>query len=274
MTLNITVVSPAAIHQSADLQISRTQQDAEGNWIEFQPNSSKIIPIRYEKWSGLLTYCGIGLWRGKRTDEYAAEWLAGLPKSSTTFRDVVERIRDQGTPWVANISESLRQTIPHSFVLAGFEGGVPLYAIVSNYQSLTGDIKPVTKELRADIRSTTNVHVLVTGIRNAVPSEKKRKLKHLARIGSAGNVIRYELAKVNQLAAQSKEGKKGISAACLTFTDDGHGGGPRRAIWGRSGTCDAKNSPEWYRYDQNALASTQVWSEYQVCPGCVCVVRV
>jgi len=205
MTLNITIVGPAHIHQSADFQISKTEKDAEGNWIELQPNSSKIVSLIYEKWSGFLTYCGMGLWKGKRTDEYAAEWLSDLPNSGTTFHDVVYRIREQGTLWIGSINQSFGQVKIHSFVLAGYEGGVPVYAIVSNYQSLTGKIEPVSKELRADIRSTTGIHVLVTGIRSTVPMEAKRKLKHLARISTDANVIRYELAKVNRLAAQSKQ---------------------------------------------------------------------
>ncbi len=225
MTLNITIVSPAHIHQSADFQISKTEKDAEGNWIELQPNSSKIVSLEYEKWSGFLTYCGMGLWKGKRTDEYAAEWLTDLPNSGMTFHDVVDRIREQGTLWIGSINQSFGQVKIHSFVLAGYEDGVPVYAIVSNYQSLTGKIEPVSEELKADIRSTTGIHVVVTGIRSAVPMEAKRKLKHLTRIGSDANVIRYELAKVNRLAAQSKQAQKGISAACLTYSLDMYGGG-------------------------------------------------
>jgi probable HAF family extracellular repeat protein len=165
------------------------------------------------------------LWKGKRTDEYVAEWLTDLPNSGTTFYDVVERVRERGTLWIASINQTFGEVKAHSFVLAGYEGGTPVYAIVSNNQSLTGNIKPISKELKADIRSTTHIHVLVTGIRSAVPTEKKRRLKHLAGIGSDANVIRYELAKTNRLAAQSGQAKEGISAACLTYSIDSHGGG-------------------------------------------------
>jgi hypothetical protein len=33
----------------------------------------------------------MGLWKGKRTDEYAAEWLADLSNSGATFQDAVEK---------------------------------------------------------------------------------------------------------------------------------------------------------------------------------------
>jgi len=225
MTLNITLVSQAGIHQSADFQISKTEKDADGNWIELQPNSSKIVSLQYEKWSGFLTYCGIGLWKGKRTDEYAAEWLTDLPNSEATFHDVVNTIRQQGTCWITSINENFGEVKPHSFVLAGYEAGGPVLAIVSNYQALTGKIKPISKKLKADIRPTTGIHVLVTGIRGAVPMEAKRRLKHLARVRTDANVIRYELAKVNRLAAKSKVAGKGISEACLAYSLDAHGGG-------------------------------------------------
>ncbi len=225
MTLNITVVSPAGIHQSADFQISKIARDVDGNWIEYQPNSSKIVSVQLQKWSGFLTYCGIGSWNGKRTDEYAAEWLAELPKSGTTFPDVVEKIRKRGTAWIKSINQFLNELMPHSFVLAGYQEGIPVYAIVSNCQSLTKNINPILEELKEDIRSTTDTHVLVTGIRAAVPTENKRKLKRLARSGVDAKVMRYELAKVNRLAANSAIARKGISASCLTYSIDKFGGG-------------------------------------------------
>ena len=226
MTLNITIVSPAGIHQSADFQISKTERGVDGKWIELQPNSSKIISLRYEKWSGLLTYCGIGLWKGKRTDEYASEWLAELPKSGATFRDAVEKIREQGSAWIASINQSSGKVNIHSFVLAGYEAGTPVYAIVSNYQTLTGGKTPISNELEVDVRrSTTGIHVFVTGIRNAVSEAAKRKLKRLAQNATGANVIRYELGKINRLAAQSPAARNGISTACLTYSLDSHGGG-------------------------------------------------
>jgi hypothetical protein len=226
MTLNITIVSPAGIHQSADFQISKTERDADGNWIELQPNSPKIVSLQYEKWSGFLTYCGIGLWNGKRTDEYAAEWLAGLPNSGATFQDAVEKIREQGTAWIAGINQKFGKIKIHSFVLAGYEGGIPVYAIVSNYQTLTGSITPISNELKVDIRrSKTGIHVFITGIRSAVSEATKRRLKRLVQIGTDPNVIRHELGKINRLAAHSPAAENGISTACLAYSLDIHGGG-------------------------------------------------
>ena len=91
---------------------------------------------------------------------------------------------------------------------------------------LNGAITPVSRELNADLRSLrSGTHVFVTGIRDAVPKERKRRLKRLSETGSDANVIRHELAKTNRMAAQSPEAKNGISAACLTYSLDNKGGG-------------------------------------------------
>jgi hypothetical protein len=224
MTLNITIVSSSAIHQSADFRISRTEKDANGNWIELQPNSSKIVSFRYQKWFGFMTYCGIGLWSGKRTDEYAVNWLADLG-AKPTFRDVVERIRTRGSNWIGGINRGRKEKFGHSFVIAGFEDGVPIYAIVSNTQSLTSVFPTLSTELVSEIRATKDLHLLITGIREAVPEENQLRLKSVVRSGAAPNVVRHEMAEVNRIASESTEAKNGISPACLAFSIDEHGAG-------------------------------------------------
>jgi probable HAF family extracellular repeat protein len=85
---------------------------------------------------------------------------------------------------------------------------------------------PIPNELKVDVRrSTTGIHVFVTGIRNAVSEAAKRKLKRLAQNATAANVIRYELGNINRLAAQSPAARNGISAACLAYSLDIHGAG-------------------------------------------------
>jgi probable HAF family extracellular repeat protein len=217
MTLNITVLSPGGIHQSADFQISNTEKNAEGNWIALQENASKIISLHFRSWSGLVTYCGIGLWRGVRTDQYLSDWLSQCGREAT-FHDVLETIRRKGSLWIAEINRYFGEIKPHSFVQAGFEGGTLRYAMVSNYQSLNGDIRPFANDLQRDVRSTTGVHVLVTGIRDAVTDENKRLLKHMIESGKNFAMVQHYLAKTNRKAAQSTKARMGISASCLTYT--------------------------------------------------------
>jgi hypothetical protein len=223
MTLNITVVNLSGIHHSADFRISKTDKDANGNWIELQPNSTKIVPLRYQKWFGFLTYCGIGLWNGKRTDQYAVEWLADLASTNPTFRDVVERIRVRGSNWVGGINRGRKEPFGHTFILAGFEDGVPIYAIVSNVQSLTENFRSISKDLVSDVRVTKDMHLLVTGIPEAVSEEAQSRLKAVIRSGAAANVIRHEMAEINRIASESEKAKNGISPGCLAYS--------HRRIW-------------------------------------------
>jgi probable HAF family extracellular repeat protein len=225
MTLNITIVSPSGIHQSADFRISRTEKDPDGKWIELQPNSSKIVPLRFQQWFGFMTYCGIGLWNGRRTDEYASEWLTDLGPKDPTFLDVVEKLRTSGSNWIGGINRGRDEPFAHSFVVAGFEGGIPIYAIVSNVQSLTERFRGLSAELISDIRATRDLHLLITGIPEAVAEGSQLRLKAVVRSGAAPNVIRHEMAEVNRTASESEEAKNGISPACLAFSIDKHGAG-------------------------------------------------
>jgi probable HAF family extracellular repeat protein len=52
-------------------------------------------------------------------------------------------------------------------------------------------------------RLTSGTHVFPAGLRTAVPRATIRKLKRLAQEGAAPNVIRYQLANANRMAAQS-----------------------------------------------------------------------
>lgn len=226
LTLNITIVNRARIYQSADFQISKTEKGPDGNWIELQPNSPKIVSLRQEAWSGFLTYCGIGLWKGKATHQYASEWLTGMNNSAPTFQDAVEKIREHGSRWIATINQAFGKIMRHSFVLAGYQGGAPSYAVVSNYQTLTREITPESKDLKVDIRSSkTGTYVFVTGLRSAVPGTTKRRLKHLVQSDAEANVVRYELAKVNESAALSPNSANGISRSCLAYSLDANGQG-------------------------------------------------
>ena len=192
MTLNITVVSPAGIHQSADFRISETERDATGKWIGLHENAAKIIPMHFGTWSGLLTYCGMGLWGGRRTEEYAAEWLAQQPRANVTYHEVLEVIRERGSHWIAGINSAMGKPMAHSFALAGFEAGQARYGIISNCQTLNGDIRPTASDLKVDSRSTMDVHVVVTGIRAAVTEEDRRLLKHLVETGRDPTVIQHQ----------------------------------------------------------------------------------
>jgi probable HAF family extracellular repeat protein len=225
MTLNITIVSEQEIHQSADFRVSKTDKDENGNWVELIPNSSKIVPLRYENWFGFVTYCGIGLWNRKQTDQCVVEWLADIGRTNPTFQDVVDQIRVRGLNWLLGINSGFNKPFRHSFILAGFQNGTPIYAVVSNTQSLTEYFQLPLRELVSEIRTTKDTHLLITGNPSAVSEASKLKLKALVRSGVAANVIRHEMAEVNRIASESDQAKNGIGPGCQAYSIDKYGAG-------------------------------------------------
>jgi hypothetical protein len=217
MTLNITVLSASGIHQSADFQLSELEKDADGNWKPLEPNASKIVALRFQHWSGLLTYCGMGKWRDVRTDKYVSDWLSRIDKDAS-FDDVVEVVRKESSFWIKRINESIKRLQLHTFVLAGFENNKLRRAVVSNYQTSTTEFAPLRDWMRADSRSAAGVHVYVTGIRDAVTKADRRCLKRLVKTGKHHEEIRYQLAVINRRAAKSKAAKNGTGEPCLIST--------------------------------------------------------
>jgi probable HAF family extracellular repeat protein len=222
MTLNITVLSPAAIHQSADFCISETERDDQGNWITISQNQSKIVALSYANWNGVLTYCGIGSWNGRHTEEYVADWIDGLMPEST-FHEFLERIRSNGSDWLSTISSVLQRPVVHTFVLAAFIDKACQYAVISNYQSLSGRTS-LEDRLFVDSGTTNSIHVLVTGSDDAVSEEDRRLLARLAADERDFRVLRHHMAGVNARAARSPVAKNGISEACIVYSTARSGG--------------------------------------------------
>ncbi len=216
MTLNITILGPEAIHQSADFQLSDPQQDPDGNWVSVHQNASKILALRFESWSGVITYCGIGLSFGKRTDQFVADWLSGIGYAAT-FHDVLELVRREGSAWIADVNRTTKKVNAHTFVLAAFEDGAQRIAVLSSCQSLNGDF-PIQGTLQVDSRTVGGTHVFVTGVRDAVAEEDRRLLKNIAESIKDHAVVQHYLANVNRRAAQGTGASKGISRSCLVYS--------------------------------------------------------
>ena len=96
---------------------------------------------------------------------------------------------------------------------------------LTNIQSLTNYFPAISEELVTEARVTRDLHLVVTGIREAVSEPMQLKLKALVRRSAAPNVIRHEMAEINRIASQSVEAKNGISPACLAYSIDQYGGG-------------------------------------------------
>jgi hypothetical protein len=77
MTLNITLLTERAIYQSADFRL--TNADTGETITE---TSTKLVTLQYFQWDGVVTYTGVGRWRGRDTADWLVEWLIGLENAS------------------------------------------------------------------------------------------------------------------------------------------------------------------------------------------------
>ena len=70
MTLNITLLTPLAIYQSADF---RLRDLSDGSFMT--DRSAKTVVLQYPTWSGFVTYTGLGSWQNRSISEFIADWL-------------------------------------------------------------------------------------------------------------------------------------------------------------------------------------------------------
>src|SRR5271168_902477 len=109
MTLNITLLTPAAIYQSAD---HRLRDLSDGSFIT--DDSAKTVVLQYPTWSGFVTYTGLGLWQDRNVSEFIADWLDdGINRS---MWEVAALLQSEG----ASLLDDARQggtTFRHTFTL-------------------------------------------------------------------------------------------------------------------------------------------------------------
>jgi hypothetical protein len=221
MTLNITVLTPKIIYQSADFKIS----NLEGAQLSFNP-SPKIIEISFSSWHGLLTYTGLGYWRGRDMSAFVEDWLTGL--EDIGMIGTARVIETEGTK-VLQDYESSHQRIPHTFTLAGFEDGQrPRVCTISNREDCFGVRRKVIDDrLIITTRRTSSdkkAIVIVTGSERAVPKTARRELQRVAENYPNDTLrVRSRIQKVNADAVKSGKTKGTVSEDCavLSLRPDG-----------------------------------------------------
>lgn len=225
MTLNITIFSEKFIYQSSDFRLADFKPDSDGRFVPLEDNSPKLIALRYKKWAGYLTYCGVGKWNYKPTYESASEWIGALGPHAS-FNDVARTLETQGSHWIQCIQGKIGKFQGHTFILGAFDEGLPRIAIVSNVNSTKG---PISRSAEAGLRATFGVdrgtHVYVTGLDNAVPRDERMALKRLIASNAEPNVVRHRLARINAAASKRIEAHNGISESCMCYSLDRLGGG-------------------------------------------------
>jgi hypothetical protein len=112
MTLNITVLTPVAIYQSADFRLT---DPSDASFI--RDESAKTVILRYMSWSGFVTYTGIGSYNRVHLSEMVADWLTGI--HAPTMADVAASIQREGTRLIKEVERRNRIRFRHTFTLAG-----------------------------------------------------------------------------------------------------------------------------------------------------------
>jgi len=222
MTLNVTVLTPVAVYQSADFRLVDSRTGA-----LVSNRSPKSIELNYESWSGVATYTGLGGWEGRDLSVHMAEWLSGEPKLSMTevarviaaeTAKLLDRVaRDTGLP-----------RFGHTVTLAGFVGGRARVSVISNFED--GSDKPreaVDAEMAVSTRElhpAQKARVLVTGRSKAVSRVERRAIKRLAeKHPSDGARLRVRLEQLNERAAASDPQTISKDCAVVSLRADGSG---------------------------------------------------
>jgi hypothetical protein len=223
VTLNITLVTSGRIYQSTDFMLTIGRP-----YEVVSLSSTKIVRFQYEDTDGFVVYTGVGRWpdrNSKDTSVRVADWLKG--HAGLSFDGVVERVRAGGDGFLGEVASFLGIQC-HKFTVAGFENGVPVVALVSNIEEVSGrTFAAPLKQLRVTKKAYRgSSFAVVTGQRNSVPRNRRQQLERLGnRPNVSPNLVRDTLARVNAIAAESLEPKRTVSEACSVFSIDAAGDG-------------------------------------------------
>jgi hypothetical protein len=221
MTLNITLLTERAIYQSADFKLTDANT---GETIT--ETSTKLVTLQYFEWDGFVTYTGVGSWRGRDIADWLVEWLTGLQEASP--QDIARRIKERATSLLNEIARRTRVRRGHTFALAAFWHDRPHIWVISNFENCAGRISPrPSSEFSIDMkRLTANPIAVVTGQKDAVRREARRRLVNLARrYPDDSGRIRRRLIEINEYAAESPLSGGTVSSGCsvCSFRADGTG---------------------------------------------------
>jgi hypothetical protein len=221
MTLNITLVTPVRIYQSADFLLynTATQQVV-------SETSTKLIELQHKEFFGFVTYTGVGSFRDRSTAEYVLDWLK--TRQGLSIGDVAKILAKQGTRWIEQIERVYGKRYKHTFVVAGYSAGQPAVAVVSNFEDGINQPAedPRNRLSTVLLKPIRRSKALVTGIKEAVTRERRRNLERLSdRYPNEPARIRQAMSAVNGAAAQSRVAGRRISADCTVASIEATGRG-------------------------------------------------
>jgi hypothetical protein len=223
VTLNITLLTPTAIYQSADFRLTNP---SDGSLI--RDESAKTVVLRYTFWSGFVTYTGLGSWEGENLSDLVAGWLTGI--HGATMADVAAIVEREGTRLIREPRRRNGTLFPHTFVLAGFEGQAARAFVISNFEDSFGRTRLATDDhltsTSRELRAGRTAVAIVTGRPKAISTADKRILCRLALKNPLdGGLIRRKMQKLNASASTAVASGGAVSRDCavISFRFDGYG---------------------------------------------------
>lgn len=220
MTLNVTVLTPTVIYQSADFRLTNIKTGK-----PLPDPSPKTVTLAYRAWNGFITYTGVGSWRDRYLSDYLVEWLTG--PADLSMADVARIVANKGTELLHDM-EIYYPRRRHTFILAGFEEQEPRVFVISNFEDCFGNSREdIDDHLTVRTRATKHrkkATVIVTGYKRAVPLTDRRLLGSVAaNYPGDGLRIRRRMAKLNADAAPRSNNMISPDCVVLSFRSDGTG---------------------------------------------------
>lgn len=226
MTLNITLVTPFAIYQSADFAIRGVKDKSFS-----RDDSAKVVILYYSSWSGFVTYTGLGFWRGDHVSELIANWLDD--RQEHTMWEVAAVLQSEGGRMLSGARSAGEYSGKHTFTLAGFEDNLSRVFVISNFENCYSEQRStidghLTISSR-EFETWAGAAVIVTGQKNAVTVTQRRSLRKLAMINPEdGESIRRKMQEINAgasnlLKIRTKVNPVTPDCAVASFRFDGYG---------------------------------------------------
>lgn len=216
MTLNITVATSKCIYQCADYQMTdmTTRMPADGG-------IQKIFIVNSFGWSASVCYSGVA----KYSDVVDVEqWLADAigdlnPKES--FDRLIENLL-KADEWLKKVPAPNNR---HSFSVGAFIGIKPVFALVSNFETLTGlAAANAAPSLSVHRSEPTKARVYVSGERGDVTRPMRRRLEGLARGEPDHEDMYAALVEVNsEVASKCASVSKSCFTSHVRLTGEGGG---------------------------------------------------
>ncbi len=207
MTLNVTVLTPKYAFQCADYQITDTSDNSASS-----QRMQKIFDLNKQTWCATVCFNGVAKF-GKVNVE---NWLLTkvneieFTDSFDTFVNKLETAND----WLKDVPHPNNR---HSFCIAAFVSGKPVFAIISNYEDGIGGIekRALPKLIVHKLKPTkTKTRVFVSGQSQDVSRLKRKKLEKLAHNCTEPKKIHQALAKLN---SEVSEKNSMVSEACFSM---------------------------------------------------------